>query len=133
VRRYNKLIVEGKFVEAWETIRERAPFPASLGRICHHPCEDRCQRGYFDEAIAIRSLKRHIADKALPEVKKRRREKKKLTGDKVAVIGAGPAGLSAALDLVRLGYRVTVFEKQKLPGGMLLMGVPKYRLPKEIL
>lgn len=133
VRKYNKLIVEGKFVEAWDTIRERAPFPASLGRICHHPCEDRCRRGYFDEAIAIRSLKRHIADKALPEVKKRKREKKKLTGEKVAVIGSGPAGLSAALDLVRLGYRVTVFEKQKLPGGMLLMGVPKYRLPKEIL
>ncbi len=133
VRRYNRLIVEGKYVEAWETIRERAPFPASLGRICHHPCEGRCQRGYFDEAIAIRSLKRYIADKALPEVKKIKRERKKLAGEKVAVVGAGPAGLTAALHLARKGYRVTVYEKQKLPGGMLLQGVPKYRLPKDVL
>ncbi len=72
-RGYNRLIMEGKYVEAWELVRERAPFPAALGRICHHPCETKCRRGYYDEAVAIRSLKRYLADKALPVVKKKRK------------------------------------------------------------
>ncbi len=132
-RGYNRLIMEGKFVEAWELVRERAPFPAALGRICHHPCETKCRRGYYDEAIAIRSLKRYLADKALPVVKKKRKKKNPPNGEKVAVIGAGPAGLTAALELVRRGYRATVFEKSKLPGGMLMYGVPMYRLPEDVL
>ncbi len=132
-RGYNRLIMEGKYIEAWELVRERAPFPAVLGRICHHPCETKCRRGYYDESVAIRSLKRYLADKALPVVKKKRKKKNPPDGLRVAVIGAGPAGLTAALELVRKGYQATVFEKSNLPGGMLMYGVPMYRLPEDIL
>ena len=130
---YVALIGEGRFHEAIALHRERNPFPSVCGRVCHHPCEDVCRRRDTDEAIAIRQLKRFMADEesihpgpgsiagAAPPSK-----------DRVAVVGAGPAGLSAAYFLANLGYRVTVFEALPEPGGALL-SIPEYRLPKEAL
>ncbi len=130
---YVAFIKEGKFEEAYRLIRQRLPFPSVCGRVCHHPCEGKCRRGQLDEPIAIRHLKRFAADWAfehgieyIPPVKQRREER-------VAVIGAGPAGLSAAHDLALDGYRVTVFEALPVAGGMLAVGIPEYRLPKRIL
>ncbi|MCK4233879.1 FAD-dependent oxidoreductase, partial [candidate division WOR-3 bacterium] len=132
VRQYVNLIADGRFKEAIETIRERNPFPSVCGRICHHPCEDMCKRGYVDEPLAIRPLKRFAADLELNrgievELPKEKKE------DKVAIIGSGPGGLTAAYDLAKLGYRVTVFEKIPVKGGMLRACVPDYRLPKDVL
>jgi NADH-quinone oxidoreductase subunit F len=130
---YVSLIKEGKFLEAYCLIKQRNPFPSICGRVCHHPCESKCRRGQLDEPVAIRDLKRFAADCAselrieyIPEIKEKREEK-------VAIIGAGPAGLSAAWDLALEGYQVTVFEALPVAGGMLAVGIPEYRLPKDIL
>ena len=130
---YVSLIKEGKFLEAYCLIKQRNPFPSICGRVCHHPCESKCRRGQVDEPVAIRDLKRFVADYAaelgieyVPEVKVRREER-------VAIIGAGPAGLSAAWDLALEGYPVTVFDALPVAGGMLAVGIPEYRLPKDIL
>ncbi len=130
---YVSLIKEGKFVEAYCLIKQRNPFPAICGRVCHHPCEFKCRRAQIDEPIAIRDLRRFVADYAfehgveyVPEVKEKKEER-------VAIIGAGPAGLSAAWDLGIEGYQVTVFDTLPVAGGMLAVGIPEYRLPKEIL
>ena len=130
---YVSLIKESKFVEAYYLIKQRNPFPAVCGRVCHHPCEFKCRRAQIDEPIAIRDLRRFVADYALelgieyvPEVKERKEER-------VAIIGAGPAGLSAAWDLGMEGYQVTVFEDLPVAGGMLAVAIPDYRLPKNIL
>jgi heterodisulfide reductase subunit A-like polyferredoxin len=132
VRKYVNLIADGRFKEAIETVREKNPFPSVCGRICHHPCEEMCKRGYVDEPLAIRPLKRFVADLELSrgiEVNK----PKKMKDDKVAVIGSGPGGLTAAYDLAKMGYRVTVFEKLQVKGGMLRSCIPDYRLPKDVL
>jgi heterodisulfide reductase subunit A-like polyferredoxin len=132
VRKYVNLIADGRFKEAIETVREKNPFPSVCGRICHHPCEEMCKRGYVDEPLAIRPLKRFVADLELStgiEVKKPEKEK----NDKVAIIGSGPGGLTAAYDLAKMGYRVTVFEKLPVKGGMLRSCLPDYRLPKDVL
>ncbi len=135
IRGYAGLIADGKFKEAYNLIREEVPFPGVLGRVCTHPCEDRCKRGLVDEPISIAKLKRFVAD----HVYENYGEEIKLEpvpstkGKKVAVIGAGPAGLSAAYDLKSFGYDVTVFEKLPVVGGMMAAGIPKYRLPREIL
>jgi NADH-quinone oxidoreductase subunit F len=112
---------------------QRLPLPLSVGRVCPAPCQKKCRRGQSDEAIAIRHLKRYAADYAyehgyeyIPDVKYKQDEK-------VAIIGAGPAGLSAAWDLMIDGYQVTVFEALPVAGGMLSVGIPEYRLPKKIL
>ncbi len=131
---YVNLIAEGRFAEALKVIRDVNPFPASLGRVCHHPCEDRCQRGHHDEPIAICSLKRFVADweveqGLVPEPDKTAEPK----GRRVAVIGSGPAGLTAAYDLAREGYGVTVFEKYFKPGGLMRTGIPPFRLPRDVL
>jgi len=132
VREYVNLIADGRFEEALLKIREKNPFPSICGRICHHPCEEMCKRGHLDEPLAIRPLKRFVADMELArgirvELPTKKRE------ERVAVVGSGPAGLTAAYDLAKMGYRVTVFEKLPSKGGMLRSCLPDYRLPKNVL
>jgi NADH-quinone oxidoreductase subunit F len=130
---YVSLIKAGKFVEAYCLIKQRNPFPSICGRVCHHPCEAKCRRGQIDEPVAIRDLKRFVADYAyelgveyVPSISEKKEER-------VAIIGAGPAGLSAAYDLAQDGYQVTVFEALPVAGGMLAVAIPEYRLPKDVL
>jgi len=127
------LATQGLFKDAWETILRENPFPGVCGRVCFHPCEDACNRGSFDEAIAIHVLERFLANTARrgafkPEMERLARKEKK-----IAVIGAGPAGLSAAYFLALLGYRADVFEAADEAGGVLRWGIPLYRLPLPIL
>jgi len=131
VRSYLELAARGFYDDALAVIREQLPFPGACGRICHHPCESACRRKDVDEPAAIRDLKRFIFDHAgdkLDQIKKTEQ-----TRGKVAVIGGGPSGLTAAFDLVQAGYAPTVFEKNSVLGGMLATGVPQYRLPADIL
>ncbi|MCS7253439.1 MAG: FAD-dependent oxidoreductase [Armatimonadota bacterium] len=132
VPRYIRLIAEGKFEEALSVNRERVPFPKVLGRVCMHPCEDACRRQELNKPIAIRLLKRFVADYAKPTWKERSTFKPKKE-KRIAVIGAGPAGLTAAYYLRKLGYSITVFDENDEPGGMMRYGIPHYRLPKEVL
>ncbi|MGB9847545.1 MAG: FAD-dependent oxidoreductase, partial [Desulfotomaculales bacterium] len=132
IPRYVRCVKEGKYSEAAAVIREKVPFPAVLGRVCNHPCEANCRRGEVNAPVAIRELKRFAAEKDDGRWRKRTRQHSP-TGRRVAVVGAGPAGLTAAYCLARLGHGVTVFEALPLPGGMLRVGIPAYRLPKEIL
>jgi heterodisulfide reductase subunit A-like polyferredoxin len=128
---YVQLIKVGKYQEAVQLIMERLPLPGVLGRICPQPCEDRCLRRKVDAPVAIRDLKRFAADRvdldrmALPQVEAR--------GEKIAIIGSGPAGLSCAYHLARRGYRPTIFEALSQAGGMLRVGIPEYRLPRQVL
>jgi heterodisulfide reductase subunit A-like polyferredoxin len=130
---YIALIREGRYEDALRVIKEDNPFPGICGRICNHRCEDACNRGKLDEAINIRALKRFVTDKVYaqprvpPEPAERRYE------DRVAVIGAGPCGLTAARDLCMWGYSTTIFEALPVAGGMLRVGVPEYRLPASIV
>ena len=133
VPRYVAAIGEGKYDEAVEVIRERNPFPAICGRICHHPCEVKCRRGELDEAVAIRSLKRFAADWYFYFNPKAPDPFPITQKEKVAIIGAGPTGLTCAYYLRRMGYRVTVFEALPVGGGMLMVGVPEFRLPKAVV
>lgn len=133
VQGYVALAAEGKYLEALKLIKQENPLPAICGRVCHHPCESACTRGKIDEPIAIDFIKRYIADldlnsetRYIPEIKEKRDEK-------VAIIGSGPAGLTCAYYLAIEGYQVTVFEKLPVLGGMLAVGIPPYRLPKDIL
>jgi heterodisulfide reductase subunit A len=132
VQGYVALIKEGEYLKATQMIMEKLPFPGTLGRVCPAPCEAECRRKEVDTPISIRNLKRFAADNvdwdtlALPEIKEKH-------DDKVAVIGAGPAGLSAAYHLSRFGYKVVVFEKSSVSGGMMRLGIPDYRLPPQIL
>jgi NADPH-dependent glutamate synthase beta subunit-like oxidoreductase/NAD-dependent dihydropyrimidine dehydrogenase PreA subunit len=132
VPRYIRLIGEGKFAEALSVVRERIPFPAVCGRICFHPCEINCLRSQLGGPIAIRALKRFIADqdKGLWKIESGHAEP---NGKKVAVVGSGPGGLTAAYYLAKLGHSVTVFEELPVVGGMLRVGIPDYRLPEEII
>ncbi|MBE9582398.1 MAG: FAD-dependent oxidoreductase [Proteobacteria bacterium] len=132
VREYVQLIAERTFKEAYASIRKLNPLPRVCGRICTHPCETACKRGQVDEPIAIAALKRFASDGPW----KGRYEADvpdKSTGHKVAVVGSGPAGLAAAHDLAILGHRITIFEALPVLGGMLRMGVPAYRLPKDVV
>jgi len=125
------LIKIGKIKEALELVKETNPMPAVLGRVCYHPCETDCNRGQLDEAMAIHKLERLLGDYEanLPgeEATEARRE------EKVAIIGSGPAGLSCAYYLAKMGYPVTIFESLSVAGGMLAVGIPEYRLPKDVL
>ncbi|HUU63659.1 MAG TPA: FAD-dependent oxidoreductase [Dehalococcoidia bacterium] len=135
IPKYVAHIAAGEYLDAIETIRERNPFPSICGRICHHPCEGRCRRGELDESVAIRPLKRFAADwyfdhagelpppEPFPQTQSQR----------VAVVGAGPTGLSCAYFLAQAGYPVTVFEALPLGGGMLSVAVPAFRLPGEVI
>ncbi len=132
---YVALIAAGKFKEAYELVRERCPLPAACGRVCQHPCEDHCNRGEIDEAVSVRDLKRFVADyiESNPDEYPPAKPAAAKLDAKVAVIGGGPAGLTAASDLALLGYGVTLFEAQPHLGGMLRYGIPSYRLPKDVL
>ena len=131
VPRYIRHIRNRDFDRALAVIRERIPFPAVCGHACVHPCESKCARIQFDEAIAIRMLKRAAYERSRGELVYER--KAKPTGKRVAIIGAGPCGLTAAYYLAGLGHAVTVFEKLPRAGGMLRYGIPEYRLPNGII
>ncbi len=132
VPRYVALIAEGKFAEAVAVIREKVPFPGVLGRVCVHPCEEACRRGQINEPIAIKSLKRFAADHDAG-IWRQNSKVRPPTGKRAAIVGSGPAGLTAAYYLAKLGHKVTVFEALAEPGGMMRVGIPEYRLPKKIL
>jgi NADH-quinone oxidoreductase subunit F len=130
---YIQLIVEKRFDEAYELNKEDNPMPAVIGRICEHTCELRCNRGKLDEPIAIRELKRYCADKTIAAGKHATAKMLDDVGRKVAIIGGGPSGLSAAYFLRRMGYDITVFERMHELGGLLRYAVPEYRLPRSVL
>ena len=135
--RYVGLIAEGRFEEAYRIARDPNPLASICGRVCAHPCETACRRGEIDKPIAIRALKRFLTERHGPESKNPvdtsiSRGGMKLPY-KVAVVGGGPVGLSAAHDLALLGYSVTIFEASPVPGGMLYLGIPEYRLPRDVV
>ncbi len=132
VPRYVRLIAAGRFADAVAVIREKIPFPSVCGLVCFHPCEAKCRRALIDKAIAIRALKRAAAER--DDGRWKLRVKRSFpTGKRVAIVGAGPAGLTAAYYLARKGHSVTVFEAFEKPGGMMRYGIPEYRLPHDIL
>ncbi len=133
IQGYIALINQGKYDEALELFKQEHPFPGICGRVCHHPCEEICTRSDVDQPLAIRELHRFLADHEkekgeyfIPEVAEARKEK-------VAIIGSGPAGLTTAYVLARQGYQVTIYEKLPVAGGMMAVGIPEYRLPRDIL
>ncbi|MCK4451050.1 MAG: FAD-dependent oxidoreductase, partial [Anaerolineae bacterium] len=136
---YIALIREGRFADAYRTIKEDNPFPAVCGRVCNHVCEDACSRGKVDEPVSIMALKRFVTDWAFehPEecggVGVWERPEVEPTGKRVAVVGSGPAGLTVAQDLRLKGHDVTVFEALPVAGGMMRVGIPVYRLPYDLL
>jgi len=128
------LSLDQAFEKAWHMEMETSPFPAVMGRVCPHPCEDQCNRSDKDESVAINSVERAIGDYGIKHgLKAQRLEGESDKSEKVAVIGAGPAGLSCAYQLARRGYPVTVFESLPEAGGMLRYGIPVYRLPREVI
>jgi NADPH-dependent glutamate synthase beta subunit-like oxidoreductase len=135
--RYVSLIAEGRYEEAYRYARLPNPLASICGRVCGHPCETACRRGQFDASISIRALKRFVTERYGPESRNPLDvfpEKPKVTHpERVAVIGSGPAGLAAAHDLALLGYAVTIFEAAPVPGGMLHLGIPEYRLPRDVV
>ena len=138
VQGYLKLAAQGKYKEALQLIKRDNPFPAVCGRICNRRCEDACTRGTIDQAVAIDEVKRFIAQQDLNAETRFVPEKviPKVDGEfeeKIAIIGGGPAGLSCAYYLAEKGYRPTVFEKEKQPGGMLMHGIPEFRLEKDVI
>jgi formate dehydrogenase beta subunit len=129
---YLRLIADGKADEANALIREKVPFPGILGRVCIRPCEDVCRRGEVNEAISICALKRFAAENE-HGLWKKAAEVKSDSEHRVAIIGAGPAGLTAAFYLTKCGHQVTLFESRPLPGGMMRYGIPNYRLPLSVV
>ena len=132
VRGYVSLVSDGKCIEALALIRERNPFPGVCGRVCPRPCEAACIRGTYDEPIAVCALKRFVFDCEMKRGINPAAPARVYRTDKVAVIGAGPAGLSAARELALLGYPVTVFEARSIPGGMMNL-IPEFRLPRAVV
>jgi heterodisulfide reductase subunit A len=133
VQGYVALIQQGKFKESVELIRKSMPFPAICGRVCFSPCQDGCVRKEIDQPVGIRNLKRLAADIEREQGRVKPKPIPKKHREKVAVIGAGPAGLSAAYELVKLGYPVTVFERMSQPGGMMRYCIPDFRLQRYVV
>ncbi|MBO6127260.1 MAG: FAD-dependent oxidoreductase [Pseudobutyrivibrio sp.] len=133
VQGYLKLAAQGKYKEALELIKKENPFPAVCGSVCHRYCEKECTRGEFDSPLAIDEVKKFIAEQDLKSENHFVPEKYYNTGEKIAIIGAGPAGLTCAYYLAIYGHNVTVFEKNEKPGGMMVYGMPSFRLNKEIV
>jgi NADPH-dependent glutamate synthase beta subunit-like oxidoreductase len=130
IPRYIRLTADGKFSEALSVIREKIPFPSVCGRVCFAPCESACNATLISDPISIRALKRYVTEQVTTP---KEFPPDKLTGKSVAIIGSGPAGLSTAYYLAKLGHTVVVFEALSEPGGMMRFGIPDYRLPKNIL
>ncbi|MDW7708991.1 MAG: NAD(P)-binding protein [Deferrisomatales bacterium] len=133
VQGYVALIAQGKYAEALKLIKQENPFPSVCGRVCNHPCEGACKRAEVDEPVDIMHLKRFVADLDLKAETRYVPEVKEGTGKKVAIVGAGPGGLTAAYYLAAEGYRVTVFEALPVAGGWMWAGIPEYRLPRDVL
>lgn len=133
VQGYIKLASQGKYTEALELIKHENPFPAVCGRICPRKCESACTRGDIDDPVAVDEIKKFIAEQELNMDKRYVPKLRHEYGKKIAIIGAGPSGMSCAFYLAIDGYKVTVFEKQKALGGMLTLGIPSYRLEKEVI
>lgn len=135
--RYVSLIAQGRYEEAYRYARVPNPFASICGRVCGHPCEPACRRGQFDMPISIRALKRFVTERHGPESRNPvdvfPEKPPAFRLEKIAIIGSGPAGMSAAHDLALLGYPVTVFEAAPVPGGMMHLGIPEYRLPRDVL
>ncbi len=131
IEAYMNLLREGRVEEAYALLLRENPMPAVTGRVCHHPCELRCNRRWFDEAVSIHAVERVLGDLALERPADRPSPPERR--ERVAIVGSGPAGLACAYHLAGLGYRVTVFEAGPEPGGMLRVGIPAYRLPRAIL
>jgi NADPH-dependent glutamate synthase beta subunit-like oxidoreductase len=133
IPRYVRLIGQKDYAAAMAVIREKAPFPAVLGYICNHPCETSCRRSLVNQAVSIRDLKRYAAGHDDRHLLEKNRTKRPATGKKVAIIGSGPAGLTAAYFLANQGHALTVFEALPAAGGMMRYGIPEYRLPRNAL
>ena len=122
----------GQYEAAWRTLTENNPLPAVMGRVCYHPCESACNRAELDSSVGINSVERFLGDLAIKSGWSFK-PAEVMSGKKVLVVGAGPSGLSAAYHLARLGHSVTIKEAGPLPGGMMRFGIPKYRLPRDVL
>ena len=139
IPRFLELYQEGRLEEAFESVVMDNPLPASTGRVCQHPCDNRCRRQSFDEVVNMREVHRFLADSVYqtarfePMMKRILARKLKPTGHKIAVAGSGPTGLTAAFYLAMLGHEVTIFEERSEAGGMLRFAIPEYRLPKAVL
>jgi formate dehydrogenase beta subunit len=135
--RYVTLIAQGRYEEAYRYARIPNPFASICGRVCGHPCEPACRRGHLDSPISIRALKRFLTERYGPESRNPidvfAEKPKVIHPERVAIIGSGPAGMSAAHDLALLGYSVTIFDAAPVPGGMMHLGIPEYRLPRDVL
>ena len=132
-RHRNGLTNEEAFTEAWRILTNANPFPGVLGRVCPHPCQAGCTRGFLDEAVSINAMERFLGDWAIKNGIAFEPLTEEVHGESIGVIGAGPSGLSFAYQMARRGYPVTVYEKSSEPGGMLRYGVPDYRLPPSVL
>jgi NADPH-dependent glutamate synthase beta subunit-like oxidoreductase len=133
VQGFVSLAVKGKFKEALQLIKLASPFPSICGRVCPHPCESECYRDQIDKPVAIHAIERFLGDMDLKAKKRYVPEMKPKKREKVAIVGSGPAGLTCAYYLAQEGYKVTIFEKARVLGGMLTAGVPSYRLPRNIV
>ena len=122
----------GHYEEAWRALAQDNPLPAVMGRVCYHPCETACNRTFLDESVGINAIERFLGDEAL-RCGWKFAAPPSATGKRVLIVGAGPSGLSAAYQLARLGHAVTIQEAGPVPGGMMRFGIPKYRLPREVL
>ena len=133
IQGYVSLAAKGKYREALQLIKETSPFPSICGRVCYHPCESHCNRTQIDKSVAIHSVERFLADQDFATGRPYVPKVQKVREEKVAIIGSGPAGLTAAYFLARDGYQVTVFEKLPVPGGMPAVGIPEFRLPRDVV